>query len=101
MKRIVLGALLIAAASTTAAGALSGGGTGPHPFTPIAGSAYGQTADIAAPFVIPAGYTQTVVSNDTNLDIYNSRCASGTTNPDSDWPDMTVGTQIGEKTSTV
>ena len=97
MKRIVLGALLIAAASTTVAGALSGRGTGPHPFSPIAGSAYNQTADLTAPFVIPSGYTQKVVSDDTDLDIYNSRCASGTTNPDSDWPDMTVSNESGRQ----
>jgi uncharacterized protein len=40
-------------------------------FTPISGSAYDAlTADWSEPFVIPAGYTQKLVADETDLDIY-------------------------------
>jgi uncharacterized protein len=65
-------------------------------FTPIAGSAYGQTEDHAQPWVLPAGYSQTVVSDETDLDIYTSLCATGL-NPGSDWPDMLVSNESGKR----
>lgn len=42
------------------------------PFTPIAGSAYGGvSADLtAAPWILPDGYAQRVVSDETDLDLY-------------------------------
>ena len=57
-------------------------------FHPIAGSAYGREhdADInRSPFVIPAGYTQTIVSDETKLNIYVAN----------DWLDMNTVNESG------
>jgi hypothetical protein len=54
---------------------------GPMAFNPIPASAYGMQndADIATtPWVIPEGYTQSIVSDESNLDIYVTN----------DWNDM-------------
>lgn len=54
---------------------------GPMPFKPIAASAYGMAADpgiAATPWVIPEGYAQSIVSDETDLDIYAAN----------DWYDM-------------
>ena len=54
---------------------------GPMGFDPIAASAYGMEndADIGStPWVIPEGFTQSIVSDETDLDIYVSN----------DWNDM-------------
>jgi hypothetical protein len=62
--------------------------SGPMPFNPIAGSAYGleNDADIAtAPWVIPQGYVQSIVSDETDLDIY----------VENDWPDMNTVNETG------
>lgn len=46
-------------------------GSGPMDFDPIDGSAYGQEgADWTEPFVVPDGYTQTLVADETTLDVY-------------------------------
>jgi uncharacterized protein len=46
--------------------------SGPMAFNPIAGSAYGlASADWTSPYVIPAGFTQKMVSDETVLDIYS------------------------------
>lgn len=45
--------------------------TGPFDFTPIAGSAYGQAStDWTEPYVLPEGYSQSLVSDETVLDVY-------------------------------
>jgi hypothetical protein len=45
--------------------------TGPMAFEPIAGSAYSQLTNAwAEPFLVPDGFTQTKVSDETDLDIY-------------------------------
>jgi hypothetical protein len=46
-------------------------GRGPaFTFTPLTGSAYGvSTADWALPFLLPTGYTQQLVADETGLDI--------------------------------
>lgn len=46
-------------------------GNGPMGFDPIDGTPYGEaTADWVEPFVIPTGYTQQLVADETVLDIY-------------------------------
>lgn len=47
---------------------------GPMGFQPIAGSAYGELSDDwGEPFVVPAGFRQTKLSDETDLDIYPGR----------------------------
>ncbi len=49
----------------------SGGHGRPFDFTPLAGSAYGvATPDWAQPFLLPQGYTQSLVADETVLDVY-------------------------------
>lgn len=51
--------------------ALAGSTSGPVGFEPIAGSAYDDLTDSwSEPFVVPDGYTQSKVSDETDLDIY-------------------------------
>ena len=62
---------------------------GPMSFNPIAGSAYGMEADpgvATAPWVIPEGYVQTIVSDETDLDIYVAN----------DWNDMNTVNETGK-----
>jgi len=90
MKKNTLAAALCALAAP--AFAQSTVVTGPMGFDPISGSAYGQAADPSAPFILPAGFSQRLISDENDLDLYHSVCASGL-NPDSDWPDMTVSNE--------
>ena len=74
-------ALALAAAFAAQAQADSTVVNGPMGFDPIAGSAYGMQndADIAtAPYVIPQGFTQSIVSDENDLNIYVAN----------DWYDM-------------
>lgn len=78
-------ALLAVAVGTALAGAAVAGSTvnGPMAFDPIAGSAYGLEADPSiptAPWVIPEGFSQAIISDETDLNIYDGV----------DWPDMNV-----------
>lgn len=62
---------------------------GPMAFNPIAASAYGleNNVDIAtAPWVIPQGYTQSIVSDESNLNIYVGN----------DWNDMSTVNETGK-----
>jgi len=62
---------------------------GPMSFNPIAGSAYGMEndADVATtPYVIPQGYVQSIVSDETDLNIYVAN----------DWPDMNTVNETGK-----
>ena len=62
---------------------------GPMSFDPIAGSAYGMEADPAIatePWVIPEGYVQTIVSDESDLDIYKAN----------DWHDMNTVNETGK-----
>lgn len=79
MQKYVLAAA-VAAVLVASAHAESTVVNGPMGFNPIAGSAYAQAGqDIAAtPWVIPEGFTQSIVSDESDLDIY-----VGT-----DWNDM-------------
>lgn len=89
MMKVTLAATLCALAAP--AFAQSTVVTGPMGFDPIPGSAYGQVADPSAPFIVPAGFTQTLITDENDLDLYQSVCtAGGGLNPGSDWPDMAV-----------
>jgi secreted PhoX family phosphatase len=60
------------------------------PFDPIAGSAYAElTTDPAIlnaqPWILPEGYSQSIISDETNLDIYTG----------SDWNDMNIVNETG------
>ena len=64
-------AALACAALVTTASAPAFAAAGPMRFTPIAGTPYAQaTADWVEPFVIPAGYSQSLIADETILDIY-------------------------------
>ena len=63
---------------------------GPMSFNPIAGSAYGMEADpsiATAPWVIPEGYVQSIISDETDLNIYLSN----------DWNDMNIVNETGKQ----
>lgn len=85
MRRLIAPAAALAALTA----ALPGGAatTGPLGFEPITGSAYGATWDPTAPWIVPDGYTQEVVSDESDLDIYPS--------PLDDWPDMNTVNETG------
>ncbi len=70
-KLVISGAATCAAlAAVTAAGA-AGAATGPMAFEPIAGSAYGQAStDWDTPYVVPHGFSQHKVADETDLDLY-------------------------------
>ena len=59
---------------------------GPMAFDPIAASAVMGSLPADAPFVLPAGFTQTVISDESDLDIYAGVA---------DWPDMNVTNETG------
>ena len=66
---LLAGFALVAAVPTVAlAGSVV---NGPMSFDPIPGSSYGQTTTAwTEPFIIPDGYTQTLISDEGDLDIY-------------------------------
>ncbi len=73
LKKILGGLTVGVAAVGLSATAALGGSTisGPMAFDPIPGSAYGQESTTwTEPFVVPAGFTQKLVSDETVLDIY-------------------------------
>lgn len=83
MTRILLAAAIAAAFSTNVL-ADPPVVTGPMAFNPIAGSAYAQgTSDPlilnSQPWVIPEGYSQHIISDESALNIYSGM---------SDWTDM-------------
>jgi hypothetical protein len=68
-KLFITGA--VAAGVTVGMVAQAAAGSGPLPFEPIGGSAYGQeSADWTEPFVIPTGYTQSLLVDETTFDVY-------------------------------
>lgn len=88
MKKKLMSAGAIAAVivgAATGAGAYNGG---PMSFSPIGGSAYGLPLNPTAPWVIPSGYCQYVVSDETNLDIYPGS---------NDWHDMNTVNETGRQ----
>lgn len=67
-RGLAVGALSAVTAVGLAAPALA---AGPMSFDPISGTPYGAaTADWVDPFVIPEGYSQSLVADETTLDIY-------------------------------
>lgn len=62
--------------------------TGPFGFEPIDGSANSADYDAAAPWKIPQGFSQYVVSNEENLDIYQGGL--------DDWHDMNTVNETGK-----
>jgi hypothetical protein len=86
MKKTILAAALAALSFNTLADSTNG----PMGFTPIAGSAYGLEADASiatAPYVIPAGFVQSIVSDETDLNIYVAN----------DWNDMNTVNETGKQ----
>ncbi|MBI3188382.1 MAG: DUF839 domain-containing protein [Gammaproteobacteria bacterium] len=61
---------------------------GPFKFKPIAESAYNATWNPLAPWLIPEGFTQTVVSDESDLNIYD--------NGRDDWNDMNTVNETGK-----
>lgn len=85
MKKTVLAAALAALSLN----ALAEPTDGPMGFTPIAGSAYGLEGDAdinTAPWVIPAGFVQSIVSDENSLNIYVGN----------DWNDMNTVNETGK-----
>lgn len=67
-RKTLLAATALGIAAVCTAAPATAGGLG---FTPIAGSAYDRlSADWTEPFVLPAGYEQTLVADETVLDVY-------------------------------
>ena len=91
MRRSVLSwlaaiAVLLPAAS---AAAVQPTNNGPMGFEPIGGSAYGQLTDSwTEPFLVPVGFEQTKVSDETDLDIYPG---------ESDLDDMNTVNETGQQ----
>jgi hypothetical protein len=85
MSTLVLSLVAAFAANAHADSAMKG----PMSFAPIAGSAYGleNDADLnTKPYVIPEGYVQSIVADETSLDIYVAN----------DWPDMNTVNETGK-----
>lgn len=92
MKNLLLSAAIVAAFSTTVHADPSVV-KGPMGFDPIAESAYAQTTtDVgiltAEPWVIPQGFTQRIVSDETKLDVYPGM---------NDWHDMNTVNESGKR----
>lgn len=71
----------------------SNSGTGPFGFTPIADSANGAVFNPNAPWLIPNGFTQRIVSDESNLDIYKDPTTGANSN---DWHDMNTANETGQ-----
>ncbi len=81
---------LVAALAALSLNALADPASGPMGFTPIAASAYGMEADPGiptAPWIIPEGFTQSIVSDETDLNIYVAN----------DWNDMNTVNETGKQ----
>lgn len=99
LKPMLTKAALATAISAVFAGIACAGSemNGPMAFDPIAGSAYAPelTTDPAtlteAPWKLPEGYRQIIVSDETDLDIYPSFAC--TNFPKADWPDMNTANE--------
>jgi len=87
MKKSTLALILVAAfAANVHAGSIV---NGLMSFRPIAASAYGMQADpgiATEPWIIPEGYVQTIVSEETDLNIYRAN----------DWLDMNTVNETGK-----
>lgn len=70
---------------------------GPMAFDPIAGSAYAETTTDPAilnsePWIIPNGYSQKIISDETSLNVYKNGDGSEV----SDWTDMNTVNETGK-----
>lgn len=75
-------------ATHTAPAVADGSETGPFGFQPIPQSADASTWDETRPFVIPEGFSQSVVSDESNLNIYDDGI--------DDWNDMNTVNENGK-----
>jgi sugar lactone lactonase YvrE len=98
MKRGLI-ACAVAGAIAAAGGASAGpkdskSETGPFGFEPIPGSAEGDGSDFdpAAPWIIPAGFEQYIVSDESDIDIYLDPTIGSNSN---DWHDMNTVNETG------
>lgn len=66
-----------------------GSDTGPFAFDPIAESANSEDWNEEAPWVLPHGFSQTIVSDELSLNIYDQGR--------NDWPDMNTVNESGKK----
>lgn len=72
IKKVIAGlAATVVLGVPIAAGAAPPAVNGPMAFDPIPGSAYGQLTNAwTEPFIVPEGFSQALVSDETDLDIY-------------------------------
>ncbi len=90
---VVTGVLASSAVAAALAGTAVNGSFG---FNPIGGSADTSTWNPAAPFVLPEGFRQYVVSDETDLNIYGPGGIYPVSDGDGDdWPDMTTVNETG------
>ncbi|MGZ5373930.1 MAG: alkaline phosphatase PhoX [Aeromicrobium sp.] len=69
LKQVATGALSLSILFSLAPASHASGG--PTDFDPISGSAYGQaSSDWTVPYVVPKGFTQTMVQDESVLDVY-------------------------------
>jgi uncharacterized protein len=67
----LIGGLTAAVTAVALSAGVAAAVDGPMRFDPIAGSAYGQASSTwTEPFVVPEGFTQTLVADETTLNIY-------------------------------
>jgi hypothetical protein len=93
-----MGATATAAIGLAAGAAFAGAGseTGPFAFSPISDSAIGDGSDFtpAAQWIIPEGFSQEIVSDESDLDIYTlPTVGNGNSN---DWHDMNTVNETGK-----
>lgn len=87
-KQFTFTALAAVIAATTATAAMANGSeTGPFAFSPILESANAADWNPAAPWIIPEGFSQSVVSDESDLNIYGAG--------HDDWNDMNTVNETG------
>lgn len=88
-KQRTLTALAAVVAMTTATAVMANGSeTGPFAFMPILESAHEADWNPAAPWIIPEGFSQSIVSDETSLNIYGDG--------HDDWNDMNTVNESGK-----
>lgn len=87
-KKIVTAAVAATLAVSCSAFADKGQHKGPFDFSPIAGSAYNASWNQFAPWIIPEGFAQVVVSDEMDLNIYDGGR--------DDWHDMNTVNENGK-----
>lgn len=71
MNKHLLSGAAVGAIAVALAGPATAGTTGPMSFEPIDGSAYGQAStDWTEPYVVPDGFAQEMVADESVLDVY-------------------------------